>query len=113
MRRIIHQLLLGLLVLGLIAPISTNTAARKLIVRVNSETAEETSESLDESYTLSRIMARLSRNRVWAPRPPASPATARTWRRPRVPPPEQVLVPRAVVVWRPSNPVPDDEPACC
>ncbi|MET0406249.1 MAG: hypothetical protein ABW123_27775 [Cystobacter sp.] len=110
MRRVIQQLLLGLLVFGLIAPISASSNTRKLTVRANSENAEETSESLDESFTLSRLLARLARARVAPPRPRANSTGGRASQPPRVSPPEQVLTPRAVVVWRPSNPVPDEDP---
>jgi hypothetical protein len=109
MRRVIHHLLLGLLVFGLIGPITAYTW--KLAVRA-AETTEETQESLDKGFTLSRATARLSGMRFLPRSRPKNPQRVRYCRRARVSPPEQVLTPRAVVVWRPSSPVPDEEPFC-
>ncbi|WNG20836.1 hypothetical protein [Cystobacter fuscus] len=109
MRRVIHHMLLGLLVFGLIGPLTTYTW--KLAAR-SGETAEETQESLDKDFTLSRIMARLSGARRLPPCPPRERPRARHDRRARALPPAQVITPRAVVVWRPSNPAPDEEPFC-
>ncbi|OJH42609.1 hypothetical protein BON30_05330 [Cystobacter ferrugineus] len=100
-------MLLGLLVFGLLGPITTYTW--KLAVRA-AETAEETQESLDKAFALSRIMARLSGARRLPPCPPRERPEALHVRRARVLPPAQVITPRAVVVWRPSSPVPDEEP---
>ncbi|WP_395852135.1 hypothetical protein [Cystobacter fuscus] len=101
-------MLLGLLVFGLIGPLTTYTW--KLAAR-STETAEETQESLDKDFTLSRIIARLSGTRRLPPCPaPREVSRARHDPRARVLPPAQVITPRAVVVWRPSNPVPEEEP---
>jgi hypothetical protein len=107
MRRIIHHLLLGLLVFGLIAPITAYTW--KLAVR-SAEATEETQEPLDKDFTVSRITARLSGARLMSPRLPRETPRVRHDPRARVSPPAQVITPRAVVVWRPSNPVPEEEP---
>lgn len=109
MRRVIHHLLLGLLVFGLIGPLTAYTW--KLAVRSAAAT-EETQESLDKDFTLSRIIARLSGARRLPPRPPRETPRMRHEGRARVLPPAQVITPRQVVVWRPSNPVPDEEPFC-
>ena len=109
MRRVIHHLLLGLLVFGLVGPLTAYTW--KLAVR-GAATTEETQESLDNDFTLSRIMARLSGARLLPPSPPRALPRARHDRHARALPPAQVITPRAVVVWRPSTPVPDEEPFC-
>ena len=110
MRRVIPHLLLGLLVIGLLGPISAYSW--KLAVRSAEETTEESQESLEEEFTLALATLRLSVAHVPALPGHEGGARARSRRQARMAPPAQVRTPRAVSVWRPSNPVPDEEPFC-
>ena len=113
MRRFFHHFLLGMLLVGLIGPMTAY--AWKMVLRTNvlktSEEApvEEESSSeelpalvLEDLELMTPRPAPLDRNRgpSWVPSRPAA----------RVHPPEQAVAPRVTVVWLPTCLGHDEEP---